>query len=545
MHRKGIVVMGKLAGLVKPLIHIMFLAVLLGAVGNLCAIAITTLGGYAMLEVLGIGTGLNISLIFTILCICAVSRGFLRYGEQICNHYIAFKLLALIRHRVFAVLRKLAPAKLEGREKGNLISIITSDIELLEVFYAHTISPVIIAVITSVAVSAYLSSFHIIYGVIAVIAYFIIGAVFPLLLSKAGKEQALICRNSIGEMNSFLLDSLRGLTEILQYQSGEKRQEEMRQRAQTLENEQKKMKKLEGITKIMNESGIVLFSMTVLAAGIMLYSRGRVAFDGILIPFITIMGSFGPVTALSNLSNNLMHTLASGNRVLDLLEESPEITQVTGKETVGFNRAACEEVSFGYGAENVLKDISVSFEHNKIIGIHGKSGCGKSTLLKLLMRFFDVKEGKITISGRDIRQINTRNLREMEDYVTQETHLFHASIAENIGMAKEGATREEIEAAAKKASLHAFVESLPNGYDTDVGELGDKLSGGERQRIGIARAFLHDAPFLLLDEPTSNLDSLNEGIILKALLEESREKTVVLVSHKATTMNIADVVCKM
>ncbi len=545
MRRKGITVMGKLIGLIKPLVHIMLFAILLGTAGNLCAIAITVLGGYAILEVLGIHTVFPRGSIFLILCICAVSRGLLRYGEQTCNHYIAFKLLALIRHQVFTALRKLAPAKLEGREKGNLISLITSDIELLEVFYAHTVSPVVIAVITSAVISVYLGSYHVIYGVIAVTGYFIIGAVFPILLSKAGNGQGLICRNSIGEMNSFLLESLRGLTEILQYHSGEKRQEEMKQRTSDLENKQKKIKNLEGITKIMNESGVILFSMMVLIAGILLYHNGKVAFDDVFIPFLTIMSSFGPVVALSNLSNNLTYTLASGNRVLDLLEESPAVTEVTGEETVEFNGAACEAVSFDYGAGNVLKDISVSFETNKIIGIHGRSGCGKSTLLKMLMRFFDAREGKVMVSHRDIRQVNTKNLREMESYVTQETHLFHASIAENIGMAKEGATREEIEAAAKKASLHEFIESLPEGYDTNVGELGDKLSGGERQRIGIARAFLKDAPFLLLDEPTSNLDSLNEGIILKSLLEESGEKTVVLVSHKATTMNIADIVYRM
>jgi len=537
--------MGKLIRLMKPLVHIMVLAVLLGAAGNLCAIAITSLGGYAILAVLDINSVFSMNTIFILLIICAVSRGILRYGEQICNHYIAFRVLALIRQRVFLALQNLAPAKLEGREKGNLISIITSDVELLEVFYAHTISPVIIAVITSVTVSTFLSGFHPIYGVIAVTAYIIIGAVFPLLLSKAGKEQGLICRNSIGEMNSFLLDSLRGLTEILQYHSGKRRQEEMKQKTLDLENEQKKIKRLEGRTKIMNDSAVILFSMMVLAAGVILYQRGEIAFDGVLLPFITIMGSFGPVIALSNLSNNLVHTLASGNRVLDLLEESPEVTQVAGEEAVEFNGAACEAVSFDYGAGEILKELYASFECSKITGIHGRSGCGKSTLLKLLMRFFDAKKGKVMVSGKDIRQINTKNLREMESYVTQETHLFHASIAENIGIAKEGATREEIVAAAKKASLHTFIETLPDGYDTNVGELGDKLSGGERQRIGIARAFLHDAPFLLLDEPTSNLDSLNEGIILKALLEESSKKTVVLVSHKASTMNIADAVFRM
>lgn len=544
MHRKGIVVMAKLIGLVKPLIHIMMLAILFGVAGNLCAISITALGGYAVIMFLDktAEIGFSLSFILVLLCSCSLLRGIMRYGEQICNHYIAFKLLALIRHRVFSALRKLAPAKLEGREKGNLISIITSDIELLEVFYAHTISPVIIAFLTSLLLCFYLGSFYWAYGLIAAFAYFTVGAAFPLVLSKAGKDQGLIYRNAIGEMNSFLLDSLRGLTEILQYHQGESKRKAIKQKTEELEKKQAKMKKLEGITRVINDVAVYLFSLVVLLMGIFLYQQGKVDLKGVLIPFLVMMGSFGPVIALSNLSNSLIHTLASGNRVLDLLEEEPAVCEVTGQEPVEFDGVACDHIYFDYGGEEVLEDITLSFEKNKIMGLYGRSGCGKSTLLKLIMRFFDVKEGKLVIGETDIRQINSKNLWEMESYVTQETHLFHSSLADNIGIAKEGATREEIEAAARKASLHDFIKSLPEGYDTNAGELGDKLSGGERQRIGVARAFLRNAPFLLLDEPTSNLDSLNEGIILKAIMDEKEERTVLLVSHRASTLNIADMV---
>lgn len=541
--RKGIVVMGQLLGLVKPLMHVMLLAVILGAAGNLCAIAITALGGYGLVSVLGspVHSSLSLKTIFLLLCAFGVLRGIFRYGEQFCNHYIAFKLLALLRQKVFGVLQKLAPARLEGREKGNLISIITADIELLEVFYAHTISPILIACITSLMLSVYLGSFHWVYGVLGAASYFLVGVVYPMILSRAGKGKGLVYRNAVGRMNSFFLDSLRGLTQILQFHQGEKRRESIRKGTKDLEEKQRSFKMLEGITRSINDTGVILCSVVLLLTGIYFYQKGELEASAVIIPFLTMMGSFGPVLALSSLSNNLMHTLASGNRVLDLLEETPAVEEVTGQENLSFQGAVCEEISYQYEEEEVIKDLSLPFEEKKIIGLYGRSGCGKSTLLKLLLRFFDVEKGKILISGKNITSVNTDNLRELEGYVTQETYIFHGTLADNIGIAKEGAKREEIEAAARKASLHEFIAGLPYGYDTDTGELGEKLSGGERQRIGIARAFLQDGPFLLLDEPTSNLDSLNEGIILKSLQKEKGTKTVVLVSHRKSTLNIADI----
>lgn len=545
MRRSGIQIMGKLVGLVKPLLHVMVLAILMGVAGFLCSIFISILGGYAILDILKFDTGITMKTIVILLAICAVMRGILRYAEQASNHYIAFKILAIIRNKVFAVLRKLAPAKLEGKDKGNIITIITSDIELLEVFYAHTISPMIIAFITSGIMVYFIGRYHIILGVIAVIAYLIVGVLIPLITSKFGKETGATYRNEFGELNSVLLDSLRGLTESIQYQAGEERLKDLNDRTINLEGLQKKLRNYEGWQRSITDMSILVLSVIMLVVSILLNINGSVGFDGVLIPTIAMMSSFGPVVALSNLSNNLLHTLASGNRVLDLLEETPMVEEVLGNKEVSFAGASCDNVTFAYENETILENYSLEIPTNQIIGIQGKSGSGKSTLLKLLMRFWDVGNGSVDISGRNIKDINTSNLRNMESYVTQETYLFHDTIAGNIKIAKPNATTEEVMSAAKRASIHDFIMSLPNGYETNVGELGDRLSGGEKQRIGIARAFLHDAPFIMLDEPTSNLDSLNEGIILKSLKDECKNKTVILVSHRASTLNIADTIYKM
>ena len=551
--RKGIEIMGRLIGLVKPLLPIMGLAVLLGVLGYLCAISLTILAGYGVLQVLAENFGRNVEtvlpfasgLLAFLIIAFAVLRGILHYGEQYCNHFIAFKLLAIIRSKVFAALRKLCPAKLEGRDRGNLISIITSDIELLEVFYAHTISPIVIAVLTSLLMTCFIGSQYPAAGAIAFAGYLTIGAVIPLWNGKKGAADGMEFRNSFGELNSFLLDSLRGLDETIQYGQGGKRMSQMNERSISLGRIQKKLNRCEAAQGALTNLFILLFSFGMFFFMLWNYQSGKVTFDRMLIATIAMMGSFGPVVALSNLSNNLHQTLASGERVLALLEEEPQITEVYGKERTEFAGAAARQVSFSYEQEQILEKASLEIPRGKIVGIHGASSSGKSTLLKLFMRFWDADSGSVMISGKNVKDINTEDLRNMESYVTQETYLFHDSIANNIAVGKEGASREEIAEAAKKASIHEWIISLPKGYDTEVGELGDTLSGGEKQRIGIARAFLHDAPFLLLDEPTSNLDSLNEGIILKALGDACEEKTVVLVSHRKSTLNVADIVFEM
>lgn len=549
--RSGVRIMGQLIGLVRPLLHVMAAAVLLGVFGYLCAIFLTVLAGAGLLHVSGLSHGIepwkNISLamIFACLGVMAVLRGVLHYGEQACNHYIAFKLLALIRHKVFAALRKLCPAKLDGRDKGNLISVITSDIELLEVFYAHTVSPIAIAVITAGIMEAFFFHYHALAGIFALAGYIAVGVVVPLWNSSKGAGKGMEFRTEFGELNSFVLDSLRGVDETIQYGGGRARAEQMDERSGRLDRKQKEMKVLEGTQRGVTNILILIFSFGMLFLTAWLTIKGEMDFEGTLLCTILMMGSFGPVVALSSLSNNLMQTLASGERVLSILEEEPVIEEVQGMPEQKFGDVECEHLDFAYEEEQILKDYSISIPRGGSIGIHGKSGSGKSTLLKLLMRFYDPDKGDIRMESRSLSSINTENLRNMESYVTQETCLFHDSIANNIAVARPGASREEIMEAAKKASLHDFVMSLPNGYDTPVGELGDTLSGGERQRIGIARAFLHDAPMLLLDEPTSNLDSLNEGIILKSLRESCRDKTVVLVSHRESTLAAAQKIYHM
>lgn len=542
MNRNGLKVMYKLIGLVLPLVHVMIAAITMGVIGFLTAIFIIVLGGVGLLNILGFATALSLKQVIIGIVICAVLRGILRYAEQGSNHYIAFKLLALIRHKVFIKLRKLAPAKLEGKDKGNLISIITTDTELLEVFYAHTISPIIIAFITSVIMTIFIGSYNIFLGVIALVAYFIVGVVIPVWSSNQGDETGQQYRDELGDLNSYFLSSIRGINDIIQYGVGKERLDEINRRTDELETKQKFLLKQEGSNRAVTDTAILLCSMVMLFAGCIIYNKGQVDFTQVIIPLIALMSSFGPVVAISNLSNNLFHTIAAGNRVLDLLEEEPAVEEVSGKEAVEFADMKLENVSFAYDDEVILEDFNMEIKKNTIIGIYGKSGCGKSTLLKLLMRFWEVNNGSITIGGKNINEINTSDLRKMQSFVTQDTYLFNDTIANNIGIAKENATMEEIIAAAKKASIHDFIMSLPKGYDSKVGELGGNLSGGEKQRIGIARAFLHDAPMILLDEPTSNLDSLNEGIILKSLMESKENKTIIIVSHRKSTMNIADVV---
>lgn len=542
-------IMFNLIGLVKPLLHIMFLAIMLGTAGYLCAIFLTILAGQVILYGIGFAPAISTTKIFVLMAALAVLRGVLHYAEQYCNHFIAFKLLAIIRHKVFASLRKLCPAKLEGRDKGNLISIITTDIELLEVFYAHTISPIAIAVLTSGIMIFFMSRYHWGTALFALAAYVIVGVVIPLWNGKKGGSSGMEFRTEFGELNSFVLDSLRGLDETIQYGQGQERSAQMEQRSLNLTSVQKTLSKNEGNQRSVTNLMILAASFGMLFLSLWLFNLGQLGYDGVMTCTIAMMGSFGPVVALSSLSNNLNQTLASGERVLAILEEKPQVEEVKGesvqkRENV-FAGAVASHVSFAYEDEVILEDYSLEIPPGKILGIHGASGSGKSTLLKLLMRFWDVNDGVIRVNGEDVRTVPTKELRDMESYVTQETHLFHNSIAENIGIGKPGASREEIMEAAKKASLHEFVMGLPKGYDTEVGELGDTLSGGEKQRIGIARAFLHDSPFVLMDEPTSNLDSLNEGIILKALRESANEKTVVLVSHRKSTMNVADVVFEM
>ena len=535
MKRSGFKVMKSLVALVKPLTGFMVLAVLMGLVGHIAAASITVLGGFGIFSILGIATPISLTAVIVCLIVAALVRGVLRYLEQGCNHFIAFKLLALIRDRMFGALRRLTPAKLEGKDKGNLINLITSDVELLEVFYAHTISPICIATLFSVITIVFVGNIHWALGIVVLLAHLSVGVIIPIVTSRVSGDDGMEFRRKSGELAGFVLDSLRGLSETQQYNAGEDRLSEMMERTDSLSADEKRMKNVQGRNVAVTNVTILVFDLAML-----FISAYLVGFQGSLIATLALMASFGPAISLSALGATLQSTFAAGNRVLDILEEEPVTEDISGKEAIDFHGADIRNVSFTYGGDEILKNLSLEIPENAVVGITGRSGSGKSTLLKLLMRFWKVKDGSVEISGRSIEDVNTADLRDMESFMTQETHLFHDSIRNNLKLARLDATDDEIVAACRKASVHDFIMTLPKGYDTEVGELGDTLSGGERQRLGLARAFLHDAPLMLLDEPTSNLDSLNEAVILKSLDEERNGKTVVLVSHRKSTMAIAD-----
>ena len=545
MHRRsGLQIVFGLIGLVKSMIPVMLGAIILGVIGYLASIFLTIFGAQAMVDI-AFYQGQFLKLLCILIIVCGVIRGFLRYGEQAANHYIAFKLLAMIRDKVFHKLRQLAPAKLDGKEKGNLISMITSDVELLEVFYAHTISPVMIALIVSIIMVMYISSYHLVLGLIALLGYISVGILLPLRTSLLGKSDGFEARQRFGALNSFVLESIYGLKEVDQFDRGEDRLKKLRQQTEVLHHYNGRLKKDEGISRGECDFVISFFSLFMFFVSAYFYTTGQIALEGILICTVSMMSSFGPVTALSSLANNLLVTFASGERVLSLLEEEPLIKEVTSGVQEDFKEMRVEDVTFKYDQEVILDHVSKTFEGNKIIGIKGKSGSGKSTLLKLLMRFYDPKSGIVKMNHHNIKDWQTTALRTNQSYVTQETYLFDDTILENVRIARNDASKEEVIEACKKANIHDFIMTLEKDYDTPIGSLGQALSGGQRQRIGLARAFLHDAPMILLDEPTSNLDSLNEAIILKTLKENAKGKTIVFVSHRDSSLKIADEIMTM
>ena len=541
MRKNGFVVMGHLLKLVTPLAHIMAFTITMGTLGFLAAIFIMVLGAMGLVNLLNFDTHLSFSGILTALIVLAVARGALRYLEQMSGHYIAFKLLALLRDKVFSSLRRLAFVKLQDKQAGQLVSLVTNDIELLEVFYAHTIAPIMIAFFTSailLLVFGHLSGWFVL---VALSAYLTVGVILPIITTKLAREDGRRYRELVGEMNDFFLDSVRGMKEIQLFGYAKQRLDEIQQRSKKIDTAFERIKDQEAKVRVYTEVAVSAFNIIMLFTGLILFSLDKIDFSAFLIGVILLMSSYGPVIALSNLSSNLLQTLASGERVLSLLAEEPELKDVeSAVDLKEVSRIDVENVSFAYGEEQILSDVSLSVKKGEILGIHGRSGSGKSTLLKLLMRFYDPKSGSIQINGESLPNINTRSLRDNMAYITQQTYIFNETIEENICLARRDATLEEIMEAAKKASIHDFILSLPEGYQTKMTELGGNLSDGEKQRIGIARAFLHNAPIILLDEPTCNLDSLNEAMILKSLLNVKAEKLIILVSHRQSTMAICD-----
>lgn len=547
-------VMWRMLGLAKPLAGWMVLAVACGVAGFCCATGVPVLAAEAALSAVEAGSlpwALGVTV--AVLAVMAVARGVLHYVEQRCNHYIAFKLLAHVRDLVFGTLRRLTPAKLAGSDSGALISTVTADVELLEVFYAHTISPICIAVLMAAVMGVFLGGVHPALAALALASYALVGIVVPVAVSRASGGEGRRSRDLAAWLSGFVLDSLRGLGEVLQYGAGASRLEELDRRSAELVASQRRLRGRAAQGQAATTGAIMVLSCAQMLLAVWLAGAGLVTAEGAVLATVATFSSFGPFVALANLGSTLQGTLAAGNRVLDILDEEPLVAEVPDSEGrhPGFDGIAAEDVSFSYAGgasangglasgEKILDHVSVAVEPGQIVGVRGKSGSGKSTLCRLLMRFWDVDRGRVALSGTDVREVATSALRDAEAFVEQDTHLFHDSIRDNLLIARPDATDAELEVACRAASVHDFICSLPNGYDTMVGELGDTLSGGERQRLGLARAFLHDAPLLLLDEPTSNLDSLNEAQILKSLSDQRGHRAVVLISHRPSTMAIAD-----
>lgn len=542
LRRSGVKIAAGLAALLGSLSFVMVAAVVNGALGFFAAMGVTVFASLGVAKALGETVALSYGAIAAAAVACGVLRGVLRYFEQYGNHYIAFKLLAVLRDRIFSALRLLAPAKTEGRQKGNLIAMITSDIETLEVFYAHTVSPICIAAVVSVSVFLFVglaASWYV--ALTALIGYVVIGIASPLRASAKLKAGGVNYRRGFASFNAFFLDSIKGIREIVLNNGGEERKKEVNRRSEDLLKETEKMKNSVAKNSAAVELLISLFIIASFAVGVLLVSEGTLSLGRMIIGVTAVFGSFGPVTALSALPGNLTQTFACGDRVLNLLEEQPAVQPVIEGKTFRFDRVNVDRLSFAYNDEaEILKEICLNAKKGEIIGIVGKSGCGKSTLLKLLMRFREKNSGRIDYNETEIGEIDSVNLTDNVTMVPQNVWLFDETVEENLRIAKPDATAEELEAACRAAAIHERIVSLPDGYRTRVGFGGSRLSAGEKQRLGVARAFLRGSGLILLDEPTGNIDSLNEGILLKSLVNAKKDKCIILVSHRESTMSIAD-----
>lgn len=539
--RPGGIIMARLILLVGPLAWVIVLAVLGGVLGFLCAMGVTIFGALGIAKLLGESVALSYGQIMALAVGCGVLRGGLRLWEQYSNHFIAFKLLAVIRDRIFKALRVLCPAKLESKQKGAIIAMLTADIETLEVFYAHTISPICIAVLVSLAVLLFVGCYASWYlALVALAGFVVIGVLLPVISSGRLRPSGVAYRQQFASFNGFFLDSVKGVREIVLNNAGPARAEEVDRRSWQLQRQTTRTRHASSLAGAVTELCVSLFLLFSLLAGVGLFLSGQLSLGRMIVGVVTIFGSFGPVIAISALPGNLTQTFASGDRVLDLLEERPAVTPVTGGEDFSFARLEVKDLCFSYGQDPVLRGVSLTARLGEIIGLVGPSGCGKSTLLKLLLRFWEKDAGAILYNGTDVDRINSASLLDNVTMVSQNTYLFDETIEDNLRMARPDATQSQLEEACRKASIHDFILTLPQGYQTRVGSLGDHLSAGERQRLGLARAFLHDSPVILLDEPTSNVDSINEGIILQAIARQKNHKCIVLVSHRASTMSIAD-----
>ncbi len=542
LRRSGIKIMAGLIALLGSLAYIMILAVINGSLGFISAMGVTVFGAIGVAKALGESVAMSYGLIIGLAVGCGALRGILRYFEQYSNHFIAFKLLATLRDKIFKALRRLCPAKLESKKKGSIIAMITSDIETLEVFYAHTVSPICIAILVSLAVAIFVGVIGSPYlTLVALAGYLTIGIVLPLISSKLLKKIGVEYRKAFSLFNAYFMDSIKGIKDIIYHNAGDERKKQVDKRSDELLSLTYDMKKNIVNASALTELAVSLFILISLIVGIALYINQLISIGSMIIAIVAIFGSFGPVIAISALPGNLTQTFASGDRVLNLIEEQPAVLPIENAKNMDFNRLEVKDLNFAYDKNiQVLKDINLQAQNGEIVGIVGESGCGKSTLLKLLLRFWQKDGGSIAYDGEDIENINTDSLLSNVTMVSQSTYLFDDTVEENLRLAKEDATPEEMREACKKASVHDLIMSLPEGYSSRVGLSGDNLSAGEKQRIGLARAFLSGSKLILLDEPTSNVDSINEGIILQSLADQRKDKCIILVSHRLSTMAIAD-----
>ena len=547
--RNGFTIMAKLIVLVGSLAYIMLLAVVNGLLGYLAALGTTLFGAMGVAKLLEPDLFKHASVwLFVGLAVgSGVLRGILRYFEQYSNHNIAFKLLALLRDKIFNKLRKLAPAKIDNKNKGNLVAMITSDVEILEVFYAHTVSPVFIAITVSLTIFLFVGLFINWYlAAVAICAYVVIGIVFPPIASKAMASSGVNYKKKFASFSSYFLDSIRGAKEIVVHNAVEDRKKNVDEQSEGLLSSLKIMKRATARITGSTELLVTIFLIITTIVGIVLAKNGTITAGKMIIGIVAIFGSFGPVIAIAALPSSLTLTFAAGDRLLNLLGEKPIVEDVTNKQNIEYKDVKVENVTFGYEENTaVLKDISMHAGKGEIVGIVGASGCGKSTLLKLLLRFYPFNKGDISYNDISINDINTQSLLSNVTMISQTTYLFDESIKENLRIAKADATEEEMKEACKVASIDDFISDLPQGYDTQVASAGNNLSAGEKQRVGLARAFLRGSELILLDEPTSNLDSINEGIILKSLLSMKGKRSIILVSHRKSTMAIADRIYKI
>lgn len=523
----------RLFKLIAPLTGIMLAAIGLGVLGQLTVI------GLPVIAISGILKGLNgLSNYIWPILICGFLRGPLHYGEHYCNHLIAFKMLALLRQKVFVALRRLSPAILENKAKGDLISLVTSDIEMLELFYAHTISPIAIATIVSVIAAGYLAWLSPLIGLWALLGYLLIGLIIPLISHRIMDKKGLQVRNQLGHLSSYVLDSLYGLTELLQFKAMDKRLKSLTKQTNDLNQTQRQISFDTGLQNATIYLVVFGFSLGTLLIANSLHLMAST----IIIATVTVLSSFGPVIALSSLTAGLSQTIGAAQRLIDLIDEEPVVYDVLEGQKPTFNQAQLANVTFTYPetTKPVLKGLNLTIPKHQIIGIHAPSGSGKSTILKLLAHFYDPDTGQVLIDQTNLKDVNTNYLRQIESYVSQETWLFQDTIENNLKLGNQNASPQEVQAAAEAAGIANYIDSLPAQYQTKLSELADSLSEGQRQRLGIARAFLHQGELLLLDEVTANLDVLNEAIILKALKKVAKEKTVVIVSHRLSTLSIAD-----